>query len=124
LDDLTSSFLEVITSTGKYFWVPLEKIQRLEFRPPRLTRDLIWRSAQIEVAGGPDGEVYIPVLYPTAPPESDPQLLLGRGTEWIGGKGAPVRGIGQRTFLVGDSDRPILELGELVFLQSETQQSS
>jgi type VI secretion system protein ImpE len=35
---------------------------------------------------------------------------LARSTDWTGGDGAPVRGVGQRTFLVGAEARPILEL--------------
>ena len=40
---------------------------------------------------------------------------LGRITDWVGGDGSPVRGIGQRSFLLGDESVGILELGRVEF---------
>jgi type VI secretion system protein ImpE len=116
LDDLTASFFEVITSNGKYYLIPMERVAAVEFRAPQRPRDLIWRPAQMSVVDGPDGEVFLPTIY-VAPPGSsvDAAGLLGRSTDWVGGDGAPVRGIGQRTFLVGDESVPILQLGKLEF---------
>ncbi len=110
LDDLTSSFFEVFTSTGKYFWIPIENVELVEFRTPQTPRDLLWRSAHMTVAGGPDGEVYLPVLYANSYTSHDEQLRLGRSSDWVGDEGSPVRGIGQRTFLIGEMDRPILDI--------------
>jgi type VI secretion system protein ImpE len=115
LDDLTAAFLEVLTSTGKYFWVPLERVQSMELHPPQRPRDLVWRRARMSVADGPDGEVFLPALYAGTPRSSDDQLRLGRGTDWQGEEGQPVRGLGQRTFLVGAEDRPILSVQQITF---------
>jgi type VI secretion system protein ImpE len=115
LDDLTASFFEVLTSTGKYYWIPVESVELIEFRPPARPRDLLWRRARMVVHGGPDGEVFLPALYAGAGADADDRLRLGRATEWQGGDGTPVRGLGQRTFLVGDEAVPILELQELSF---------
>jgi type VI secretion system protein ImpE len=46
--------------------------------------------------------------------QDDDQLRLARGTQWIEQEGAPVRGIGQREFLVGDQAVSVLELKEIV----------
>jgi type VI secretion system protein ImpE len=116
LDDLTASFFEVITSNGKYYLIPIENVASVEFRAPQRPRDLIWRPAQMSVNEGPDGEVYLPAIYvPPTGATPDASALLGRSTEWTGGDGAPVRGIGQRTFLVGEESVPILQLGKLEF---------
>jgi len=113
LDDLTASFCEVLTSTGKYFWVPWERIESIEFHAPEHPRDLLWRPAHMIVRGGPDGEVYIPALYYGSAGNDDDQIRLGRATDWIGDDGEVVRGIGQRTWLLGDEDRPLLNLDTL-----------
>jgi len=115
LDDLTAPFLEVLTSTGKYYWIPMERVERIEFHAPERPRDLLWRRVHMLVHNGPDGEVYLPVLYPGAAAEADDGVKLGRKTDWRGGDGAPVRGIGQRMFLVGNEAMSILEFKELVF---------
>lgn len=110
-DDTTACFFEVLTSTGKYFWVPMERISRLELRPIERPRDLIWRRAGVEVQGGPDGEIYLPAIYAPAP--EDDAARLGRSTDWT--ETEPVRGIGLRTFLVGDDARTLSQLHELTF---------
>jgi type VI secretion system protein ImpE len=114
-DDLTAPLLEVLTSTGKYYWVPTERVELLEFHPPQRPRDLLWRRVHMVVCAGPDGEVFLPAIYAGAPAESDDQLRLGRKTDWRGGAGAPVRGAGQRMFLVGEEARSILELERIEF---------
>jgi type VI secretion system protein ImpE len=113
LDDLTAPFFEVLTSNGKYYWIPMERVELVEFHAAVRPRDLLWRQAHMIVRGGPDGEVYLPTLYAGSQSDPDDQIRLGRTTDWRGGEGAPVRGFGQRTFLVGDVDRPILEMKEL-----------
>jgi type VI secretion system protein ImpE len=115
LDDLIGPVLEVITSSGKYYWVPLEHVESIEFSPPERAMDLIWRTAQVTVVGGPEGGVYVPVLYPGSGEAGDSQLKLGRGTDWQGGNDAPVRGIGQRMLLLGDEAKPIMQLRRLEF---------
>ncbi len=115
LDDLTSSFIEVLSSTGAYYWIPFEKIESLEFVAWTRPRDLLWRRAQLMIRNGPDSEVYVPALYAGSAVEADDLIRLGRATQWRGEEGAPVRGVGQRVFLAGDDDRPILDVQKLTF---------
>jgi type VI secretion system protein ImpE len=115
LDDATSGFFEILTSTGKYFWIPIERVQAIEFRPPKRPRDLLWRQAEMSVEDGPDGEVYLPTIYIPFGAPLDDQLLLGRGTDWSGGDGEPTRGRGLRTFLVGGEAVPIMQLTSIEF---------
>lgn len=126
LDDVTSSFFEVLTSTGKYFWVEMARVREMEFHAPERPIDLIWRRASVDVVDGPDGDVFIPAIY--LPPVDaieagqgsedqvvDDQVLLGRSSDWIGGEGTPARGLGQRCFLIGDDVVPIMQLETLQF---------
>ncbi len=115
LDDLCAPFFEVLTSTGKYYWIPVDRVEHAEFRPPTRPRDLIWARAHMSVRNGPDGEVYLPVLYAGSHADPDPRIQLGRATDWKAADSSPVRGIGQRTFLVGDESLAILELKEISF---------
>src|SRR5262249_12923833 len=115
LDDLTSCVIEALTTNGQYYWVPLARVESLEFREPGRPRDLLWRRTRLVMRDGPDIEVFCPVLYPGSSAESDDPIRLGRATDWRGGDGSPVRGVGQRTFLVGDEAVPILEIQEVTF---------
>jgi type VI secretion system protein ImpE len=65
------------------------------------------------VRNGPDGEVYLPALYAGSHLSPDDRVKLGRLTDWQGGGDAPMCGIGQKTFLVGDSDLSSMELVKL-----------
>ncbi len=114
-DDLTAGLLEVLTATGHYHWVPLTDIAQITFAPPQRPRDLLWRQARLSVRGGPDGDVFIPALYPTMPPDADDAVRLGHATAWSDSPDAPVRGIGQRLFLAGDRDVAITAIGTLRF---------
>jgi type VI secretion system protein ImpE len=111
LDDLTAPFFEVLTSTGKYYWIPIDSVESVEFRAPVRPRDLLWRRAHMIVHRGPDGEVFLPVLFAGAAADADDRVRLGRTTEWRGE--APVRGFGQRMFLIGNDALSIMELQTL-----------
>jgi type VI secretion system protein ImpE len=113
LDDVTASYFEVLTSTGKYYWIPMSAVDAIEFRAPVRPRDLLWRRALMTVHQGPDGEVFLPTLYAGAAGDPDDRVRLGRTTEWRGE--APVRGFGQRMFLIGEEARTIMELQSLTF---------
>lgn len=115
LDDLTASFFEVLTSTGKYYWIPFERIRVVEFHEIESPRDLVWRRARMAVIDGPDGDVFIPALYPQSFAESDDSVRLGRITDWRGGENSPVRGIGHRMMLVGEESRAIAEIKAIEF---------
>lgn len=115
LDDRTAGIWEVLTSTGKYFWVPTEQIQRVEFQKPGSLRDLIWRPAEMDVAGGPNGIVYVPILYPGSGAAATEALKLGRATDWQGADDGYARGVGQRMVFVDDDARPIMDLGTIEF---------
>lgn len=113
MDDMTASFLEVLTSNGKYYWVPFEKIELIEFEATQRPRDLMWRAAHLVVNGGPDGQVHVPALYAGSHASDDELVRLGRVTDWREAGGLTVRGTGQRTFLIGEKDRPILEIAKI-----------
>ncbi|GEP56202.1 type VI secretion system accessory protein TagJ [Reyranella soli] len=119
-DDLLASCFEVITTTGKYFWIPPERVLLLEFHPAKRPRDLFWRRATMQVADGPDGDVYLPVIYPpmtkaAADAMTDP-LRLGRATDWQqAGDSGPTTGLGAVTVLVGEEALTWLEIDKIVF---------
>jgi type VI secretion system protein ImpE len=115
IDDVCAPFVEFITEGGDYRWVSVNDISLLEPGPLQRPRDLIWRPSRLEVRGGPAGEVYLPALYVSDDADVDDAIRLGRHTDWRETQGGPVRGVGQRIFLVGDDDVPIHELRRVEF---------
>lgn len=100
-DDVFGPVLEVMAH-GDYYWVPLEQVAALTAKAPAHPRDLIWFPVRLETRGGPAGDVFLPALYPGSHGHSDPQIKLGRLTDWRSADGGPVQGVGLRTFLVDD----------------------
>ena len=111
-DDILCGSLEVLTTTGKYFWIPMERIRSMQPHKPGRPRDLFWRRATLVVADGPTGEVYLPALYDT-PPDADDQLRLGRATDWLDLGHGLTRGAGQKLLIVGEEGVPLLQLAAL-----------
>lgn len=114
-DDLLAGTFEVLTTTGKYFWIPTERVASVTFHPPKRPRDLYLRRASMDVRSGPDGEVYLPVMYADPGGDASPEQRLGRASDWRELGAGLVRGIGQRTFLVGEDARGMMELTGLEF---------
>ncbi|RZM09536.1 MAG: hypothetical protein EOP68_08885 [Sphingomonas sp.] len=111
LDDRTADVLEVLTSTGKYVWVPFSQVASLKVQSPERLRDIVWRPAELEVRGGPAGVVYLPTIYHGGQGVTDAHRL-GRATEWIE-DGSRATGIGLRTFLSDDEAPTLGEFAEL-----------
>ena len=119
MDDRTIFFFEVITSTGKYYWVPFDSIESIEFHPPVEPCDLLWRRATMNAADQ-DGDVFIPVLYPGSSASESTAVKLGRETLWDGEPPLPAIGFGQRMFWIGDDEKTIMELQSLKFNRTTT----
>jgi type VI secretion system protein ImpE len=107
--------LEVLAG-GNYMWIPFAHIAKLEMKPPKQLRDLLWITAKIETApafGTTEmGEVLIPVLSPGSGSHADDAVRLGRMTVWDGD--AP---FGQKMLIVDDQEIPLLDLRNLEICQ-------
>lgn len=119
LDDRVAGVLELLTSTGKYYWVPWERVRSMELRAPERLRDLVWREAEVDVVDGPNGVVYIPCNYVAAGAEETPETRLGRETVWVEDHGV-VRGVGQRCLLVGEEMTALSDFTELLVAEPVT----
>ncbi len=112
-DDLMAPMIEVLTTAGEHILVPTDRLVLLEFEAPRRPRDLAWRRTTIELKDGTEGVVYMPTLYAGPVGQPDP-IRLGRATEWSEGPG-PVRGHGQRLFLIGEEAVALADIAAIRF---------
>jgi type VI secretion system protein ImpE len=110
-DDLFGTVLEVF-SRGKYCWVPLEQIEKLTVAPAKSPRDVLFVPAHLALQGGLEGDIHLPGIYPGSESSAEPDLRLGRATDWTGAEGHPVRGVGGKTFLLDTATLPLLHLRE------------
>ncbi|MEX0585354.1 MAG: type VI secretion system accessory protein TagJ, partial [Pirellulales bacterium] len=101
------------------YWIGWDQMERIEFHAPESPFDLLWRRTHMEVKNGPDGEVFLPATYVDTPTAANDALRLGRATDWRGEEENLVRGVGQRTLLVGDDDRSLMEIQLIEFNAGE-----
>ncbi|WP_223669697.1 type VI secretion system accessory protein TagJ [Kangiella shandongensis] len=115
LDDLNGGFMEVLAPNGNYYWIANESISSIVFEDTKQPIDYLWRKADLILNDGTQGEVYIPVTYIDAATD---QQRLARETDWQEcDVTETVRGMGQKTYLVGDEAVSILEINSLEFQQ-------
>jgi type VI secretion system protein ImpE len=115
VDDLCASILEVLCTDGKYYWLAYEDVDSLEFPPARRWRDGLWREVKLPKHQSPPGQLFVPMLYPGSFAAEQESLRMGRETYWIGEENEPIRGVGQRMYLVGDEGVGLSQIDEIVF---------
>ena len=116
-DPRVGARLEVMAG-GRYMWIPFAYVETLVLEPPKMLRDLRWTPARLTTNASVRemelGEVLLPALSPGAWRLEDPELRLGRATDWeelADGSYAPA---GQKLLRVDDDLVPLLEVRELV----------
>jgi len=95
--------LEAIVN-GRYFWIPLCRISRIELEAPADLRDTVWSAATFTWTNGASTVGLIPARYSGTAASGDDGLLLGRRTEW---RGSEV--LGQRMFVSEAGEYPLLD---------------
>ena len=113
-DDRLGPVLEVFLRE-RYVWLPWEQVKKISIPQPKQLRDLLWTQATIEAGEGAAGDVFLPVLYVGSHSEADDHLRLGKITDWRGLGDGLAGGVGQKTFLVDDSELSILDIRDVVF---------
>jgi len=115
LDDITAEAFEVLTRTGKYYWVEMGRVELIEFMPPERPLDLVWRPARMVVKDAFDAQVHLPAVYGTLK-GADDASRLGQRTEWVGDEGHAVVGLGRRSFILdGEEEIDMMAIDRLAF---------
>jgi len=103
---------------GKYYWVPLCRIQKLEVPKPSDLRDLVWLPAQFTWTNGGAVPGHIPARYPGTEVSTDDQLRMVRQTAWRQEPAETYLGLGQRVLATDNNEYPLLECREIEFNQA------
>jgi type VI secretion system protein ImpE len=114
--------IEVVLE-GRYFWVPVHQIARVEIQPPSDLHDLVWARAQFTWANQGVASGLIPVRYSALPnpvdvqngEQEDSQLLLARKTDWSTRGPGVFIGRGQRHLETNRGLTSLYETREIVF---------
>ena len=115
-DSRLGPVLEIIIS-GRYGWLPLLHVAKLEIDAVADLRDLVWAPVQLTFANGGQTVALIPARYEGTAAAADAQLQMARRTDWIELPGAvdQYRGLGQRVLVTDTGERGLLDLRKLEF---------
>ena len=100
---------------GKYDWIPINRISRIEFEPPSDLRDCVWAVAHFGWSTGSEAFGLIPARYPGSESSGQPGLQLARQTDWSEPAPGFVTGLGQRMLATDGGEFPLLEIRSIVF---------
>ena len=120
-DPRVGARLEVIAG-GRYLWLPFAHVAAVQIEPPKRLRDLRWVPARVatnaSVRDMELGEVLLPVLTPGAWRHADPEVRLGRATDWDELPDGDFAPVGQKALRIDGEHVPLLEVRELVLTPS------
>lgn len=102
LDDRFGAVLEVHAG-GRYLWIPLDGVRRVDVHAPSSAIDVLWRPAEIVDASGATARVFLPSIYPRSRESANPLVAVGRETETLASGGLELAR-GHRRFLVARGD--------------------
>ncbi|MGQ0646594.1 MAG: type VI secretion system accessory protein TagJ [Gemmatimonadaceae bacterium] len=116
-DPRVGARLEVMAG-GTYMWIPFAYIEALHLEPPKMLRDLRWTPARVTTSASMRetelGEVLLPALSPLAWKLEDPELRLGRATDWEELPDGSFAPIGRKLLKVDGELISLLEVRDLV----------
>lgn len=97
---------------GKYYWLPFDRVERIDIPEPDDVLDLIWASSEIRLASGGSKHALLPVRY-VCSQEVDDDLLMSRKTVWVDDGGGGYEGLGQRIWTTDRSELGLLDVRTL-----------
>ena len=99
---------------GRYYWVPFERLARIDIEAPVDLRDVVWMPAHFEFANGGDAVGVIPTRYPGSETADEAVLALARKTIWREDAPDVFCGIGQRILTTDNGEHPIMDVRSIV----------
>jgi type VI secretion system protein ImpE len=113
-DQRLGPVLEAIVN-GRYFWIPMQRISRIELDAPVDLRDAVWTPATFTWTNGAQTVGLIPTRYNDTASVADEALLMARRTEWIEAGAASGHGLGQRMLATDAGDYALMDLRLIEF---------
>jgi type VI secretion system protein ImpE len=119
-DQRLGPVLEAIVN-GRYFWIPMQRILRIELDAPVDLRDAVWMPASFTWTNGAETVGLIPTRYNDTVSSRDEALLMARRTEWVEAGPRGEYGLGQRMLATDAGEFALMDVRVIEFdAQPET----
>ena len=99
---------------GRYYWVPFDRLSRIDLEAPADLRDVVWMPAHFQFGNGGEAVGLIPTRYPESESSDDAQVRLARKTVWREEAPEVFVGLGQRVLATDAGEHPIMDLRTIV----------
>lgn len=111
-DTRLGPILESIVN-GRYYWVPFQRILRIQVDQPTDLRDLVWMPAHFSWMNGGEAVGLIPTRYPGSERSEDSQIRMGRRTEWKELAEDMYAGLGQRMLATESGEFSLMDVRDI-----------
>lgn len=117
--------LEAIVN-GQYYWIPVERLQRIEIEAPKDLRDVVWLPVHFTWANEGQAPGLIPTRYPGSENGPGSDIQLARRTDWEEHPGGYYQGLGQRMLVTETGEYALMDVRtvELAASASRPQEES
>jgi type VI secretion system protein ImpE len=95
---------------GRYYWLPWNRLSKVEIDPPQDLRDAIWMPAHFEFTNGGEVVGLIPTRYPDTNLAAGDTLALARRTDWREAQPGVFTGLGQRLFVTDTHEVGLMDV--------------
>ena len=95
---------------GRYYWLPINRLAKVEIEPPQDLRDRVWMPAHFEFTNGGEVVGLIPTRYPDTELSTGALPALARSTEWREAAPGDFVGLGQRLLSTDEGDHALMDV--------------
>jgi type VI secretion system protein ImpE len=103
---------------GRYYWLPWNRLAKVDIDAPEDLRDAVWMPAHFEFTNGGDVVGLIPTRYPDTKLAAGDRLALSRGTDWQETAPGVFVGLGQRLITTDTAEYGLMDLRSVVLAQA------
>ena len=102
---------------GRYYWLPWNRVSRVDIDPPQDLRDAVWMPAHFQFTNGGEVVGLIPTRYPDTDIATGGLLALSRSTDWRETSPSLVVGLGQRLFATDVADFALMDVRSVLMAE-------
>ncbi|EHR70516.1 protein of avirulence locus involved in temperature-dependent protein secretion [Burkholderiales bacterium JOSHI_001] len=113
-DSRLGPVLEAVLN-GKYYWIPTQRLVRIEADAPADLRDFVWTPVTLTFTSGGSNVALLPTRYPGTEASGDDRLKMARATDWKDLGHDTWVGLGQRMLATDQGDHALLDLRVVEF---------
>ncbi len=99
---------------GRYYWLPWNRLAKVDIDPPEDLRDRVWMPAHFEFTNGGEVVGLIPTRYPDTDLAAGDMLALSRRTDWRETDPGVFVGLGQRLIATDGGEFALMDIRSVV----------